>query len=86
MENDGAFLAESIHRTAGVPLSPDDLLVQQGLTLTAGTTLVFTLFTTSMPDDSFCITATSTRTSISLYLSSATFEIGTKRPHGCVHA
>jgi hypothetical protein len=83
-DNDGSYVADTLSRPLTGGLSATDPLVQQGVTLHAGDTVVATLFTEALPNDSYCLTATSVKTKAVVYLSSVNDTATSHRPKGCV--
>jgi hypothetical protein len=82
-DNNGAFIADTISRPTKAALSSKDPLVQQGANLNLGDKVVVTLFATTTPGDSYCMTGTSSKTHQVLFLSSADDTVTRHRPHGC---
>ena len=80
-DNNGAFVADAVSWKSD---AADDVLVQQGALLNVGDTVVAALFTADQPNDSYCLTGTSTKTKQILYLSSVNDNVTKHRPKGCV--
>jgi type IV pilus assembly protein PilA len=80
-DNNGAFTADAgILSTTGT----SDVLVAQGAKVSGNDTVVAKLFTTSTNNDSYCLTATSTKTTTTWYLSSVDdTPVKTPKPNGC---
>jgi type IV pilus assembly protein PilA len=76
----GAFTADAgiLNTTAAT-----DPLVAQGAKVSGNDTVVAALFTTSTANDSYCLTATSTKTTATWYLSSVDDTPTKTKPTGC---
>lgn len=79
----GQFLPATYSRPTAKPLPADNPLAEYGVKLTPGSRVVVSVFSTKSVNDSTCITGTSTKTKVVVYLSSRTDRPTVKRPHGC---
>jgi len=77
------YRPDTFSRPTEAPLPKSSPITQVGLKLTPGTTVVVSVFSVKSVNDNICLTATSTRTSTVVYLSSRTLRPSLERPHGC---
>ena len=82
-DSDAGFVTEKFGRPTSAPLPRTNPLAEVGMTITPGTTIVISVFSTKAVNDSFCVTGTSTKTVAVVYYSSTAPRPTTTRPHNC---
>lgn len=82
-QNGQPFLTQTISRPTSAPLPPRSVFAKLGITIAPGTTIAISVFSSAQIHDGFCVTGTSSKTKVAVYLSSKGPRPTLTRPHGC---